>query len=121
MQVVHMGLWKVKPDADLAVLKRAAEKVERFKQTVPGCREALLAPLYVPEMGQADHETFGNLDSFEEMARGYNYILYTVWESEEARKGYEEHPAHMDLRDECLEVWIGDASESALVFDFRKP
>jgi hypothetical protein len=75
MHVVHMGLWKVKPDADPAVLKRAAEKVERVKQTVPGCTEALLAPLYVPEMGRADHETFGNLDSFGKMARGYNHIL----------------------------------------------
>jgi hypothetical protein len=59
-------------------VRRAAEKVERFKQTVPGCTEASLAPLYVPEMEQADHETFGNLDNFEEIARGYNYILYTV-------------------------------------------
>jgi hypothetical protein len=29
-------------------------------------------------MEQADHETFGNLDSFEEIARGYSYILYAV-------------------------------------------
>jgi hypothetical protein len=78
MQVVHMGLWKVKPDADAAVLKRATKKVVRFKQTVPDCTEASLAPLYVLEMGQADHETFGNLDSFEEIARGYSYILYAV-------------------------------------------
>ena len=121
MQVVHMGLWKVKPDADPAMLQRAAEKVARFKQTVPGCTEALLAPLYEPEMGHADRDTFGSLDDFEQMAWGYNYILYTVFESEDARKGYEVHPAHMDLRDECLAVWIGDASESALVFDFRRP
>lgn len=121
MKVVHMGLWKVKPDADPAMLQQAAEKVARFKETVPGCLEAMLAPLYLPELGEADRVTFGNLDSFEEMARGYNYILYTVWESEAARAGYEEHPAHMDLRDECLAVWVGDASESALVFDFLKP
>jgi hypothetical protein len=25
----------------------------------------------------------------------------------------------MDLSDECLAIWIGDASESALVFDLR--
>ena len=121
VRVVHMGLWKVKEDADPAVLQRAAEKVARFEDTVPGCIKALLAPLYVPEMGQADQDTFGNLDTFEEMARGYNYILYTVFESEEARAGYEEHPAHMELRDECLAVWIGDAAASALVFDFRLP
>ncbi len=121
MQIVHMGLWKVRPDADPAMLQSAAEKVARFKEIVPGCTESLLAPLYVPEMGQADLETFGSLDTFEEMARGYNYILYTVFESEDARKGYEEHPAHMDLRDECLAVWIGDAAASALVFDFRRP
>lgn len=47
----------------------------------------------------------------------YDYILYTVFENEDARKGCEEHPAHMDLRDECLAVWVGDAAESALVFD----
>ncbi len=121
MQVVHMGLWKVKPDADAAMLQRAADKVASFKDIVPGCVESLLAPLYVPEMGAADQETFGNLDSFEEMARGFNYILYTVFESEAARQVYEEHPAHMDLQEECLAVWIGDAAESALVFDFRRP
>jgi hypothetical protein len=101
------------------MLRRAAEKVERFKQIVPGCIEALLARLYLPELGEEDRDTFGSLDSFEEMARGYNCILYTVtrvFESEEARKGYEEHPAHMDLRDECLAVWVGDAAASALVF-----
>ncbi|HEX4126080.1 MAG TPA: Dabb family protein [Acidimicrobiales bacterium] len=121
MQVVHMGFWKVKPDADPAMLQRAADKVARFKDIVPGCTESLLAPLYVPEMGAADQETFGNLDSFEEMAGGFNYILYTVFESEAARQVYEEHPAHMDLQEECLAVWIGNAAESALVFDFRHP
>jgi Stress responsive A/B Barrel Domain len=121
MHVVHMGLWKVKADADPEMLRRAAEKVGRFKDIVPGCTESLLAPLYVPAMGADDQRTFGNTAGFEEMARGYNYILYTVFESQEARDGYEEHPAHMDLRDECLAVWIGDASESALVFDFLKP
>jgi Stress responsive A/B Barrel Domain len=121
MRVVHMGLWKVKPDADPAMLQRASEKVARFKEIVPGCIESLLAPLYVPEMGAADQETFGSLDSFEEMARGFNYILYTVFESEAARQVYEEHPAHMDLQEECLAVWIGDAAASALVFDFRHP
>jgi hypothetical protein len=121
MQVVHLGLWKVRPDADPAMLRSAAEKVARFKEIVPGCLESLLAPLYVPEMGQADQETFGSLGSFEEMARGYNYILYTVFESEDARRVYEEHPIHMDLQEECLAVWVGDAAASALVFDFRRP
>jgi stress responsive alpha/beta barrel protein len=121
MQVVHMGLWKVRADADPDMLLRAAEKVGRFTDTVPGCTRALLAPIYVPAMGADDAQTFGNTAGFEEMARGYNYILYTVFESQEARDGYEDHPAHMDLREECLAVWIGDASESALVFDFLMP
>jgi hypothetical protein len=77
--------------------------------------------LYVPEMGEADRETFGNLAGFEEMARGYNYILYLVFESEKARDNYDVHPAHMALNDECLALWVGDASESALVFDLRLP
>ncbi|HEY1988100.1 MAG TPA: Dabb family protein [Acidimicrobiales bacterium] len=122
MRVVHMGLWKVKPDADPAVIKRAQDKVTKFTEILPGCLEAAVAPLYVPEMGQADLDTFGNMaGSFEEMARGYNYILYTVFESEAARQVYEEHPAHMDVKDECLATWIGDAAESALVFDLRLP
>lgn len=122
MRVVHMGLWKVKEDADPAMIKRAQEKVAKFTEILPGCLEATVAPLYVPEMGQADLDTFGNMaGGFEEMARGYNYILYTVFESEAARQVYEEHPAHMDLKDECLAIWIGDASESALVFDLRLP
>lgn len=117
-----MGLWKVKEDADPAVIKRAQQKVAKFTDVLPGCIEAAVAPLYVPEMSKADLETFGNLaGGFEEMARGYNFILYTVFESEMARQNYEEHPAHMDLRDECLALWIGDASESALVFDLRLP
>src|ERR1700733_11680419 len=78
MQVVHMGLWKVKADADPEMLRRAAEKVARFKEIVPGCTQSLLAPLYVPTMGAVDQQTFGNTSGFEEMARGYNYILYTV-------------------------------------------
>ncbi len=121
MRVVHMGLWRVKDDADPAIIRRAQEKVARFTETVPGCVEAVVAPLYVPRMGEADRDTFGNLEDFEEMARGYNYILYTVFESEEARDGYEEHPAHMALVDECRALWVGDAAESALVFDLRLP
>jgi hypothetical protein len=121
MRVVHMGLWRVKDDADPAIMHRAQVKVARFTETVPGCLEAAVAPLYVPEMGKADRETFGNLAGFEEMARGYNYILYMVFESERARDEYEDHPAHMALKDECLALWVGDASESALVFDLRLP
>jgi hypothetical protein len=122
MRVVHMGLWKVKEDADPAMIKRAQEKVAKFTEEVPGCLEAAVAPLYLPEMSKADQEAFGNLaGGFQEMARGYNYILYTVFENEAARQIYEEHPAHMNLRDECLAIWIGDASESALVFDLRLP
>jgi Stress responsive A/B Barrel Domain len=121
MRVVHMGLWRVKDDADPAIIRRAQEKVANFTETVPGCIEALVAPLYVPEMGAADRETFGNLAGFEEMARGYNYILYMVFESEMARDEYEDHPAHMALKDECLALWVGDASEAALVFDLRLP
>jgi hypothetical protein len=122
MRVVHMGLWKVKEQADPAMVQRAQEKVAKFTEILPGCLEATVAPLYVAEMGQADQETFGNsAGGFEEMARGYNYILYTVFESEEARRIYEEHPAHMALQEECLALWIGDAAESVLVFDLRLP
>ena len=122
MRVVHMGLWKVKKDADPAVIRRAQDKVAKFTEVLPGCIEAAAAPLYVPAMSKADLDTFGNLaGGFEEMARGYNYILHTVFENEAARQAYEERPSHMDLRDECLAIWIGDASESALVFDLRLP
>jgi hypothetical protein len=116
-----MGLWKVREPADPVMLQRAQDKVAKFPEILPGCIEATVTPLYVAEMGQADQETFGNTAGFEEMARGYNYILYTVFESEEARRIYEEHPAHMDLQEECLALWIGDAAESVLVFDLRLP
>ena len=121
MRVVHMGLWRVREDHDPAVLARAQEKVAAFRETVPGCLEATLAPLYVPEMGAADRDTFGSLADFRDMARGYNWIIYTIWDSEASRAGYEEHPAHLALRDECLALWVGDAAESALVFDLRLP
>jgi Stress responsive A/B Barrel Domain len=42
---------------------------------------------------------------FEEMARGYNWIIYTVFESEVARRIHEEHPAHMELQEEFLAIW----------------
>lgn len=121
MRVVHMGLWRVREDFDPAVLARAQEKVAAFQEAVPGCLQSTLAPLYVPEMGDADRDTFGSLAGFEEMARGYNWILHMVFDSELARAGYEEHPAHLALRDECLALWVGNAAESALVFDFRLP
>lgn len=121
MQVVHMGLWRVREAFDPAVLARAQEKVAAFRETVPGCQQSVLAPLYVPEMGDADRDTFGSLGDFREMARGYNWIIYTVFESEAARADYEEHPAHLALKDECLALWVGDAAESALVFDLRLP
>jgi hypothetical protein len=121
MRVVHMGLWRVREDFEPAVLATAQEKVAAFRTTVSGCLESTLAPLYVAEMGDADRETFGALADFEEMARGHNWILYMVFESEAARAGYEEDPAHMALQDECLALWVGDAAESALVFDLRLP
>jgi hypothetical protein len=103
------------------MIERTKEKVANFTDTVPGCLEALVAPLYVSEMGEVDREAFGSLEGYELMARGYNFILYTVFESEGARAGYEEHPARLALKDECLAIWVGDVSESALVFDFLKP
>jgi hypothetical protein len=44
-----------------------------------------------------------------------------IFESEQARDHYEDHPAHMALKDECLALWVGDAAESVLVFDLRLP
>jgi hypothetical protein len=121
VQAVHRGFWKVKQDPDLEILRRATEKIARFKNVLPGCTQSLLAPLSVPDMSAADRETFGNLAGFATMAHGCNYVLYTVFESEHARDVYEEHPIHMDLQEECLALWIGDASDSALVFDFLMP
>jgi hypothetical protein len=40
-----MGLWKVKADADPAMIKSAQDKVDRFKQVLPGCLESVVAPL----------------------------------------------------------------------------
>jgi Stress responsive A/B Barrel Domain len=74
-----------------------------------------------PRWGRRIRRHSGSLGIFEERARGFNYILYTVFESEEALKVYEQHPAHMDPQEECLAVWIGDAAAPALVFDFRRP
>ena len=92
-----MGLWKVKPDADPAMLKRAAEKVERFKQTVPGCTETCSPLCMCPRCNRSTTKPSAISTASRRCRRGY-YILYTAWESEEARKGYEEHPAYMDLR-----------------------
>ncbi len=40
-------------------------------QGYPGCLEAAVAPLYVPEMSAADQEAFGaSAGGFAEMARG---------------------------------------------------
>lgn len=64
-----MGLWKVRPDADPAMIKRAQDKVARFTELLPGCLEAAVAPLYVPEMSAADQEAFGaSAGGFAEMA-----------------------------------------------------
>ena len=55
-----MGICKVKPDADPAMIKSAQDKVARFTETVPGCQQALVTPLHVQEMADADKDTFGN-------------------------------------------------------------
>lgn len=33
--------------------------VQAIREVLPGCLEAAVAPLYVPEMSEADQETFG--------------------------------------------------------------
>jgi hypothetical protein len=35
-----MGLWKVKDDADPAMVRSAQDKVVRFTEILPGCLEA---------------------------------------------------------------------------------
>ena len=122
MRVVHMGLWRVRGSADPAVIARAQEKVAELHR---GCARVRRGGRGARSMslrwGRLTARRSATSAGFEEMARGYNYILYMVFESEWARDNYEDHPAHMALKDECLALWVGDASESALVFDLRLP
>jgi hypothetical protein len=86
-----MGLWRIRENPDPAVIARAQEKVASFTEAVPGCTEAVVAPLYWSLRAKRPVTTTRIIQQ------------------------------HMALKDECLALRVGDASESALVFDFRLP
>jgi len=104
------------------MIKSAQGQVARFTETARGCPQALVAALPVPEMGDSDKDTSGNMAGFVEMARRYNYTSSTRCSRVSTPARCTRSTEHTwTCATSVLAIWVDDASESVLVFDFLMP
>jgi hypothetical protein len=96
-RVVHIGLWKVKEDADPSTMATVDNMIRAFKDTIPGVLEAHGGPLVYFDLPPDLVQRFGISPDVRVLARGYNHMLYAVFADEAARRAYDTAKPHLDL------------------------
>ncbi|KAL1405543.1 hypothetical protein Q8F55_009181 [Vanrija albida] len=95
-KIVHIVLWKLKPSISAATATAAIDALK----SVPGPISAHLGP-----------------PAISDRAKGYNYGLYSVFESREALDTYAVSEAHVKVVVENVRPHVDDV----LAYDFELP
>ncbi len=102
--IVHMVLFKVRPDV-------SAERLERVFRAIGDLRGAI--------PGILDY-SYGAYASPEGLQRGYTHGFCMTFESPAARDAYLPHPRHEEVKGQVLEVLAGGI-DGVLAFDYETP
>ena len=84
-KIIHIGLWKIKKDANPKSVADLDEQVMSFKTTIPGIELAHAGPLETFHFPQEIVDTFGISPDATFLARGYNHILFIVFKNKNHR------------------------------------
>ncbi len=119
-RVIHVGLWKIKKNAPSRSVQEVYRRVAAFKSQIPGILESHAGGFTYFELPKKIVETYGVNPDVSVLARGYNAALYVVFESEKARRFYDEAQPHLDLADYLLPL-LENGMEEVINFDLVIP
>lgn len=115
-RIIHVGLWKIKKDAPFQSVQEIYRRVASFKSQIPGILESHAGGFTYFDLPKKIVETYGVNPDVRVLARGYNAAIYVVFESEKARRFYDEARPHLDLAD-CLIPLLENGMEEVITFD----
>jgi len=118
MRVVHLGLWKVKQEAIADGIEAVQEEVRSYRDRIEGVLESHCEPVETFRLpGDLAQAVGGQTAGF---GRGYNYVLYMVFDSPESRHAYDSERIHVAIAKPVLEV--NEAGlDSIYMVDFEIP
>ena len=119
-KIIHIGLWKLKTNADTDEVTRVDKLVKSFKTTIPGIVVAHAGPLETFDLPQEVVDSFGISSDVSILARGYNHALYIVFEDKKSRQEYDTALPHLKLSPIMMPL-IEDGMNGVLTIDFSLP
>ena len=119
-KIIHIGLWKLKTNADTDEVTRVDKLVKSFKTTIPGIVVAHAGPLETFDLPQEVVDSFGISSDVSILARGYNHALYIVFEDNKSRQEYDTALPHLKLSPIMMPL-IEDGMNGVLTIDFSLP
>lgn len=96
-RVVHIVLFRWKPDAAGPAIAAAVEGIRRLRDQIPGIVSLEIGP------------------DFSERSQGYQHGLVVTFESRAALETYGPHPAHLRVVSELIQP----ISDGVLALDFE--
>ena len=119
-KIIHIGLWKIKKDANPKSVADLDEQVMSFKTTIPGIELAHAGPLETFHFPQEIVDTFGISPDTKILARGYNHVLFIVFKNKNHRISYDTSKPHLDLSPMMMPL-IEDGMSGVMTVDFCLP
>ena len=119
-KIIHIGLWKLKTNADTDEVTRVDELVKSFKTRIPGIVVAHAGPLETFDLPKEVVDSFGISSDVSILARGYNHALYIVFEDKKSRQEYDTALPHLKLSPIMMPL-IEDGMNGVLTIDFSLP
>ena len=116
-KIIHIGLWKLKTDADPNEVARVDKLVKSFKTKIPGIDVAHAGPLETFDLPMEIVDSFGISSDVSILARGYNHVLYIVFEDKESRQKYDTALPHLELSPIMIPL-IENGMNGVLTIDF---
>jgi hypothetical protein len=116
-QIVHVGLWQIKSDADDQAVSEVDAKVKSFEQSIPGVITAYAGPLVFFNLPQQIVDSFNLSPDVSVLARGYNHMLYVIFENEASRRNYDIAKPHLELAPLLMPL-MENGMDSVLSVDF---
>ena len=116
-RIIHIGLWKFKPNAPQHLIDELDRRIGAFKDEIPGVLDSFGGPLKAFPHSKKIIETYGAGPDDSLEAKGYNHVLYTVFKTEQDRINYEDAQGHFNLGD-YLNSLLENGIDSMLTFNF---
>ena len=119
-KIIHIGLWKIKKNANPKAVADVDKQVMSFRSRIPGIDLAHAGPLETFNFAQEIVDAFGISPDATFLKRGYNHILFIVFKNKDFRILYDTSEPHLDLSPIMMPL-IDGGMNGILTVDFCLP